>query len=100
MNQARLMKILIAPHISEKALRVADNYRQFVFKVVPDATKLEIKEAVEFLFEVKVDKVRIANVKGKRKTFGSRRGKRSNWKKAYVGLQEGFDINFRGAESL
>ncbi len=95
MNQARLLKILITPHISEKALRVADNHRQFVFKVLPDATKLEIKEAVEFLFNVKVDKVRVVCVKGKHKTFGRILGKRVDWKKAYVGLQEGFDINYR-----
>ncbi len=98
MNQARLMKILLAPHISEKALRVADNNRQFVFKVSPDASKLEVKEAVEFLFEVQVDKVQIVNVKGKRKTFGRIQGKRSGWKKAYVGLQQGYDINFRGTD--
>jgi large subunit ribosomal protein L23 len=98
MNQARLMQVLIAPHISEKALRVADNYRQSVFKVLKDATKLEIKQAVEFLFEVKVESVQVTLVKGKQKTFGKMRGQRSNWKKAYVRLQEGFDINFRGAE--
>jgi large subunit ribosomal protein L23 len=98
MNQARLMKILLAPHISEKALRVADNNRQFVFKVIPEATKPEVKEAVEFLFEVKVDKVQMVNVKGKRKTFGRIQGKRSNWKKAYVGLQQGYDIHFRDSD--
>ncbi|HAI69978.1 MAG TPA: 50S ribosomal protein L23 [Gammaproteobacteria bacterium] len=98
MNPARLMQILIAPHISEKALRLADNHRQFVFKVVQDATKLEIKEAVEYLFAVKVENVQVTSVKGKRKNFGRRPGKRANWKKAYVGLEEGFDINFRGAE--
>jgi large subunit ribosomal protein L23 len=98
MNQARLMQVLISPHVSEKALRVADNHREFVFKVLPDATKPEIKQAVELLFKVKVDKVQVACVKGKQKTFGRIRGKRSNWKKAYVGLQEGFDINFRVGE--
>lgn len=98
MNPARLMQILIAPHISEKALRLADNHRQFVFKVVQDATKIEIKEAVEYLFAVKVDSVQVTCVKGKRKNFGKRPGKRANWKKAYVGLEEGFDINFRGVE--
>ena len=98
MNQARLMQVLQTPHVSEKAIRVADNYRQFVFKVVPDATKLEIKQAVEFLFHVKVKSVQVTNVKGKQKNFGRIRGKRSNWKKAYVGLQEGYDINFRTIE--
>jgi large subunit ribosomal protein L23 len=98
MNPARLMQILIAPHISEKALRLADNHRQFVFKVVQDATKPEIKAAIEYLFSVKVESVQVARVKGKRKNFGRRPGKRANWKKAYVGLKEGYDINFRGAE--
>jgi len=98
MNKARLMQILIAPRVSEKALRLADNHRQFVFKVLPNATKPEIKEAVEFLFKVKVDKVQVACVKGKQKTFGKILGKRKDWKKAYVGLQEGFDINFRVGE--
>lgn len=98
MNQARLMQILRMPHVSEKAIRVADNNRQFVFKVLPDANKLEIKQAVEFLFNVKVKSVQITNVKGKQKNFGRIRGKRSDWKKAYVGLQEGYDINFRTIE--
>ncbi len=98
MNQARLMQILRAPHISEKAMRIADNQRQFVFKVLSDATKLEIKQAVELLFKVKVEQVQTAIVKGKQKNFGRIKGKRSNWKKAYVKLQEGFDINFRGIE--
>lgn len=95
MNQARRMQILMMPRVSEKALRVADHHRQFVFKVLPDATKPEIKEAVEFLFKVKVDRVQVVRVKGKQKTFGRIQGRRKNWKKAYVGLQEGFDINFR-----
>jgi large subunit ribosomal protein L23 len=95
MNEARLMQVLVAPHISEKALRLADRHRQFVFKVLPNANKQEVKQAVELLFKVKVNKVQISCVKGKRKTFGKINGKRPNWKKAYVGLQEGFDINFR-----
>ena len=98
MNQVRLMQILRTPHISEKALRVADNQRQFVFKVMPSATKLEIKQAVELLFKVKVEQVQTVRVKGKQKNFGRIKGKRSDWKKAYVKLQEGFDINFRGSE--
>jgi len=98
MNKARLMQVLIAPHISEKALRLADHHRQFVFKVLSDATKPEIKQAVEFLFKVKVESVQVAGVKGKQKNFGRKLGSRSNWKKAYVGLQEGFDINFRVGE--
>jgi large subunit ribosomal protein L23 len=94
MSQARLMKILLAPHQSEKADNAAEQRNQVVFKVVNDATKQEIKQAVELLFEVKVESVQTLNVKGKQKTFGRIRGKRSNWKKAYVGLADGFDINF------
>lgn len=95
MMRARLLQIITGPHISEKALRVADRQRQFVFKVAKTATKPEIKAAIEALFEVKVAGVRIVNVKGKRKQFGHRAGKRSDWKKAYVGLLPGYDINFR-----
>lgn len=94
MNKARLMQILLAPHNSEKANRVAEKYRQYVFKVVKDSTKDEVKQAVEFLFNVKVESVQMVNVKGKRKSFGRIRGKRANWKKTYVRLQEGFDIVF------
>jgi large subunit ribosomal protein L23 len=95
MMRARLLQIILGPHISEKALRVADRQRQFVFKVAKTATKPEIKAAVEHLFEVKVQGVRVVNVKGKRKQFGRRSGKRTDWKKAYVGLLPGYDINFR-----
>jgi large subunit ribosomal protein L23 len=98
MNQERLMKIILAPVISEKGTNVADKYRQFVFKVLPDATKQEIKNAVELLFKVAVKSVNICNVKGKRKMFKQRPGQRKNWKKAYVALHEGHDINFAGAE--
>jgi large subunit ribosomal protein L23 len=98
MNQERLMRVLISPHVSEKAMRIADNHRQFVFKVLHDATKSEIKNAVEMLFNVKVKGVGVVQVKGKAKNFGRIHGKRSNWKKAYIGLEEGFDISFRGTE--
>lgn len=98
MNQERLLKVLLAPHISEKGTLVADKYRQFIFKVLPDASKPEIKQAVESLFDVKVDNVRVLNVKGKSKRFGAIRGRRSDWKKAYVTLKEGHDIAFIGAE--
>ncbi|MCK5876090.1 MAG: 50S ribosomal protein L23 [Candidatus Marithrix sp.] len=98
MNQARLLKVLITPHISEKATILADKNQQFVFKVLPNANKQEVKQAVELLFNVKVKAVQICNVKGKRKTFGKIQGKRANWKKAYVGLMPGFDISFRDAE--
>ncbi|MCK5719500.1 MAG: 50S ribosomal protein L23 [Thiomargarita sp.] len=98
MNIAHLMQVLIAPHVSEKALKAADSSGQIVFKVRSDATKQTVKQAVEFLFNVKVKKVQIANVKGKRKKFGRISGKRVDWKKAYVGLEPGFDINFRASE--
>lgn len=99
MNQSRLMRVLISQHSSEKANRLSDKHGQIVFKVLPDATKLEIKAAVELLFLVKVKSVQTVNVKGKRKHFGRVHGKRSDWKKAYVGLKEGYDITF-GEQSI
>lgn len=98
MNQERLLKILLAPHISEKSTQVADAYNQVVFKVIKDATKPEIKSAVETLFEVKVKSVTVANMKGKRKRFGAIRGQRADWKKAYVTLEAGQEIDFLGGE--
>ncbi len=82
MNEERLLKILLAPHVSEKATRVAEQHNQIVFKVARDAAKLEIKDAVELLFKVKVKGVTVVNVKGKRKRFGAIQGRRSDWKKA------------------
>jgi len=84
--------------VAEKATRVAENHNQVVLKVLPDANKLEIKKAVEQLFETKVESVTTTNVKGKSKRTGQIMGKRSDWKKAYVTLVEGSDINFVGAE--
>lgn len=98
MSQERLMKVLLAPHVSEKASIVADKHRQFVFKVMPDANKHEIKKAVELMFKVVVDQVRVCNQKGKVKRHAQRLGKRADWKKAYVSLAEGHDINLMGAE--
>jgi large subunit ribosomal protein L23 len=98
MNQERIMKVLISPIVSEKSTRLADQHRQFVFKVVKDASKPEVRKAVELMFDVKVDAVQIANVSGKVKRFGGAEGKRSDWKKAFVTLAEGHDINFMGAE--
>ncbi len=98
MNQERLMKVLLAPVVSEKSSRVADASRQFVFKVLPDATKPEIRAAVEQLFDVKVTGVQVVNNKGKTKRFGPTLGKRSDSRKAYVTLAEGQDIDFMGAE--
>ena len=94
MNQERLMQVLLAPQISEKATYIAEKYEQVIFRVLSDATKPEIKGAVELLFKVSVKSVQIANVKGKHKKFGRRMGQRKNWKKAYVCLKPGQEINF------
>lgn len=96
MNKERLMKILLSPVISEKSAMAADSANQFAFKVTTDASKPEIAQAVELMFDVKVDSVRTVNVKGKNKRFGATLGRRNNWKKAYVRLQEGHDIDFAG----
>ena len=97
MNQERLLKVILAPHVSEKATLATDKSNTFVFKVVKDANKTEIKQAVEKLFAVEVTAVRTVNVKGKSKRHGVRLGRRSDWKKAYVSLQDGHDIDFVGA---
>ncbi len=96
MKQERLYQIILRPVISEKSTIAADQRRQIVFQVLPDASKGEIKQAVETLFEVKVRDVQVANVRGKIKRFGKTPGKRNNWKKAYVRLHEGHDIDFLG----
>lgn len=97
MNQERIYQVLLGPHISEKATVVAEKNRQYVFRVRPDANKLEIKKAVEKLFNVQVASVNTTVVKGKNKRFGRNLGRRSDLKKAYVALKEGFDIDFTGA---
>ena len=94
MNQQRLMQVLLAPQISEKATYVADKYEQVIFRVASDATKPEVKAAVELLFKVSVESVQITNVKGKHKKFGRYMGSRKNWKQAYVCLKAGQEINF------
>jgi large subunit ribosomal protein L23 len=97
MNQERLMKVIVAPVISEKATLVGDTRRQVVFEVLPDATKAEIKAAVELLFKeqkVEVGAVNVVNVKGKEKRHGRFIGRRKNVKKAYVSLLGEGDINF------
>lgn len=98
MNMDRLSKIIVAPVVSEKSTRVADNHRQVVFKVLRDASKPEIRRAVEKMFDVSVNSVSTANVRGKVKRFGQSVGRRSDWKKAYVTLAEGSDIDFAGAD--
>ena len=99
MNKERLMQVLLAPVISEKSTHVADKHEQIIFKVATDATKLEVKSAVELMFNVKVDSVQMLNVKGKSKRFGRFMGSRKDWKKAYVSLQPGQEINFAAGES-
>ena len=98
MNQERLMQVILAPVVSEKGTLVADKNEQVVFKVVTDATKPEVKAAVELLFNVKVDSVNILNVKGKVKRFGRFTGRRKDWKKAYVCLVPGQEIDFSAAQ--
>lgn len=92
------MQILLAPHVSEKSTLAADQANQHLFKVRRDANKTEIKQAVEFLFDVKVTAVRVMNVKGKLKGFKQSVGRRSDWKKAYVTLAAGNDIQLAGVE--
>ena len=94
MNNERLMKVLLSPLVSEKSSIVADANNQYTFKVTTDATKREIAKAVEKLFDVEVDAVQVVNVKGKQKRFGQLSGKRSDWKKAYVRLKAGSEIDF------
>ncbi len=93
-NQERLMQVLVAPQISEKATYVADKNEQVIFIVTPDATKPEVKAAVELLFKVEVESVQIANLKGKVKRSGRSIGRRSNIRKAFVCLKPGQEINF------
>lgn len=98
MSKERLMTVLLGPHVSEKSTTAAEQNNQIIFKVRKDATKAEIRQAVELMFEVKVQNVQVLNQIGKRKRFGGHQGKRSDWKKAYVRLAEGQDIDFMGAD--
>ncbi len=98
MNQERILKVLLAPHISEKAALLADNNEQYVFKVIPTATKTEVKQAVETLFDVNVQSVNMINIKGKRKVFKGRQGQRNGVRKAVVRLASGQEIDFSAAE--
>jgi large subunit ribosomal protein L23 len=93
MNEKRLYQVILAPVTTEKSVRIADKNRQIVFKVAKNATKTEIKDAIQRLFSVVVKAVRTNNVSGKKKNFKQQEGKRSDWKKAYVSLAEGHDIN-------
>ncbi|GAB6034900.1 50S ribosomal protein L23 [Galenea microaerophila] len=96
MNQERLLKVLLAPHVSEKSALMADAADQYVFKVAADATKPEVKAAVESLFDVKVKSVNMINLKGKTKMFKGRAGKRNDTRKAIVRLMPGQEIDFVG----
>lgn len=98
MNAERIYKVVLGPHISEKAANSAESGNQVVFKVATDATKLEIKKAVEQLFSVKVENVSTLNVKGKSKRNRYGVVRKSDWKKAYVRLADGQDIDFTSAE--
>ena len=94
----RLMNVVLAPVVSEKSTFVADRNRQYVFRVADDATKPQIKAAVELMFKTKVEGVTVANVKGKERRFGRTIGRKRSWKKAYVRLAAGQEINFAATE--
>ncbi len=99
MNRERMLNILLSPHVSEKSTIVGEKNRQVVFKVIPDANKQEIKRAVETLFAVKIDSIATVNMKGKVRHFRQKPGRRKDWKKAYVSLAEGQDLNFMDKDS-
>ena len=93
-SEERLMKVLLAPVISEKATFVAEKSEQVVFLIAPDATKLEVKAAVEMLFKVEVESVQVANRQGKQKRSGRFTGRRNHTRRAFVCLKPGQEINF------
>lgn len=97
-KEERLLQVILAPVVSEKATMLADKREQVVFRVDRTATKPEIKAAVELLFKVEVKDVKVANVKGKTKRFGRFFGKRTGWKKAFVCLKPGQELNFAAGE--
>lgn len=96
MNQERLLKIILSPHVSEKATTNVEKHNTYVFQVIENATTPEIKDAIEFLFNAKVDDVRVVSVKPKEKMFKGMKGKRKGWKKAYVTLQAGQTLEVVG----
>ena len=98
MKEERLLQVILAPVISETATMLADKREQVIFRVATNATKPEIKAAVELLFKVQVKEVNVTNVKGKKKRFGRFMGKRTDWKKAYVALKPGQELNFAAGE--
>ena len=97
MNKERLMNVLLQPHVSEKAATLTDKSNQYVFRVLGDASKAEVKHAVELMFEVKVEGVNLLNKPGKSRRFKNVAGRRNGYKKAYVRLQTGQSIDFTGA---
>ena len=97
-NAEQLMNVVLAPVVSEKSTRVADKNRQYVFRVADAATKPEIKAAIELMFKTKVESVTVLNVHGKERRFGKSIGRRRSWKKAYVRLAAGQEINFAVTE--
>ena len=98
LDQERLMTVVLGPHVSEKTTIMADKHNQVVFRVRRDSNKTDIRRAVELLFYVKVEQVQVVNCRGKIKRSGNEWGRRQNWKKAYVTLAEGDDIDFMGPE--
>ena len=94
----RLMQVLLAPLVSEKSTFIGEKHNQYVFRVAADATKPEIKAAVELMFKTKVKSVQVTNVRGKEKRFGRYVGYRRQWKKAYVSLAQGQEISFQAPE--
>lgn len=102
-NYERLMQVILAPYISEKGTFIGESYNQTIFRVAKDATKREIKDAVELLWKdqkIEVEKVQTINVKGKQKRFGRYLGRRSNWKKAIVSIKKGQELNFTNLSSV
>jgi large subunit ribosomal protein L23 len=97
-NAEQLMNVVLAPVVSEKSTFVADKNRQYVFRVADRATKPQVKAAVELMFKTKVDGVTLLNVRGKERRFGRLSGRKRSWKKAYVRLAEGQEINFAATE--
>ena len=97
-HQEKLLQVVLGPHLSEKSTTLAEGAKQIVFKVRTDATKADVRQAVEMLFEVKVARVSVVSMPSKAKRFGARAGRRQAWKKAYVRLAPGHDIDFVGAE--
>ena len=99
MNREQLMSVLIAPHVTEKTSLAMQNHNQYTFRVRRDATKTDVKKAVELMFDVKVKGVQVANEPGKDRRFGRTPGRTQDWKKAYVRLAEGQAIDYEAAAS-